>query len=149
MLLTKSAEAFFVVKVLGAIYLSWIGIKALMSAFSNTDANLTNEPSSTGQTLSKSFFEGFLTNALNPKVSMFYLAAFPQFIPANENAILYAFLLVSIHSVMNFVWFSSMVFFFSRLTSMVKGGLFQRILKGITGVVFISFGIKLFTLESK
>jgi len=148
-LLTKSTEVFFIVKVVGALYLTWIGVKSLISAYRNVDTVKVKTDATNVQTLRKSFLEGFLTNALNPKVSMFYLAAFPQFIPAGEYSVLYAFLLVTIHSAMNMFWFSSMVILFSRLSSLTKNGLFQRVLKSVTGVVFIGFGLKLMSLESK
>ena len=148
-LLTKSADLFFIVKVVGALYLSWIGVKSLISAYRNVDSVKVETGISDKQTLRKSFLEGFLTNVLNPKVSMFYLAAFPQFIPVGDYSVLYAFLLVTIHSVMNVFWFSSMVILFSRLSFIGKSGSFQRILKSITGVVFIGFGVKLMTLDSK
>lgn len=146
-LLSKSAEAFFIVKILGALYLTYIGIKSLISAFKTTaiDKNIKIK----SRSLKKSFFEGFLTNALNPKVSMFYLAAFPQFIPSGENSILYAFLLVSIHSIMNLFWFSSMVLLFSHLSKMSNNLLLQKMLKSVTGIVFIAFGAKLIVLENK
>lgn len=148
-LLTNSAELFFIVKVIGALYLSWIGIKSLISAYYNNENKKVKIDTINNKTLKKSFLEGFLTNVLNPKVSMFYLAAFPQFIPAGEYSILYAFLLVTIHSVMNLFWFSSMVILFSHLSEFAKNGLFQRLLKTLTGIVFIGFGVKLLTLESK
>lgn len=148
-LLTKSAEVFFIVKVIGALYLSWIGIKSLMSAYRNVEPIKVKTNTAHNKTLKDSFFEGFLTNALNPKVSMFYLAAFPQFIPTGEHAVLYAFLLVTIHSIMNMFWFSSMVILFSHLRSFTKSGSFQRVLKSITGIVFIGFGVKLMALENK
>jgi len=87
--------------------------------------------------------EGFLTNALNPKVSMFYLAAFPQFITIGETTAAASFLLVFIHSMINAIWFSAMVVLFARLTKAARSGNFQRWIKGITGVVFIGFGLKL------
>ena len=148
-LLTKSVEVFFIVKVVGALYLTWIGVKSLISAYRNVDTVKVKTGTTDVQTLRKSFLEGFLTNALNPKVSMFYLAAFPQFIPVGEYSVLYAFLLVTIHSLMNMFWFSSMVILFSRLSSFAKNGLFQRVLKSVTGVVFIGFGVKLMSLESR
>jgi len=148
-LLTKSAELFLIIKVLGALYLSWIGVKSLVSAYRNVDNVTITADFKNEQTLRKSFLEGFLTNALNPKVSMFYLAAFPQFIPAGDNSILHAFLLVTIHSVLSMFWFSSMVILFSRLRSFAKNGLFKRVLKSVTGFVFIGFGVKLLSLESK
>ena len=148
MLLSKSAEAFFIVKVVGALYLSWIGVKSLISAYRNVDIVNVKTDTTNVKTLRKSFVEGFLTNALNPKVSMFYLAAFPQFIPAGEHAILYAISLVTIHSIVNMIWFSSMVILFSRISSFARNGSFQRVLQSITGVVFIGFGAKLISLEN-
>jgi len=147
--LTKSAEAFFIVKVLGAIYLSWIGVKSLISALQKVETSKDKVFYHQNKTLMNSFFEGFLTNALNPKVSMFYLAAFPQFIPVGEYSVFYAFILVSIHAVMNACWFASMVILFSRLTLMAKNAVFQRLLKVITGVIFIGFGAKVLTLDNK
>ena len=84
-----------------------------------------------------------MTNALNPKVSMFYLAAFPQFITIGETSAAASFLLVLIHSMINAIWFGAMVMLFSTLTSAARSGSFQRWLKGVTGVVFIGFGLKL------
>lgn len=76
---------------------------------------------------------------------MFYLAAFPQFIPAGEHAIPSAFFLVFLHSVINAVWFGSMVLLFARLSRVARSGSFQRWLKGVTGAVFVGFGLKLAT----
>lgn len=146
-ILTKSAEAFFVFKMLGALYLIWIGLKALISAFTKVEAAKPLLRSSLKRTLNGAFFEGFLTNALNPKVSMFYLAAFPQFIPAGESAIAYGFMLVSIHAVMNMLWFAAMVIIFARLSAAAKHAFFQNAIKLLTGIIFIGFGGKLLTLE--
>ena len=146
-ILTKSAEAFFVVKVIGALYLMWIGLKALMAAFQKKSMTPKATPAKSRKTLIKAFLEGFLTNALNPKVSMFYLAAFPQFIPLGESAVYYGFLLVSIHAIMNFIWFSAMVLLLARLSNMTKNEPFQRLLKGFTGLIFIGFGAKLLSLK--
>ncbi len=148
-ILTKSAEAFLVVKVLGALYLTWIGVKALISAFKNTPIAQPVSPTKSKKTLIKAYIEGFLTNALNPKVSMFYLAAFPQFIPSGEHALLYGFILISVHALMNMLWFSGMVILFSRLTIVSKKYIFQKILKGTTGLIFIGFGAKLVTLQAE
>lgn len=146
-LLTKSAEAFFIVKLLGAIYLIWIGIKSLISAVGHKKIKVESPSKNTKKTLVKAYIEGLLTNALNPKVSMFYLAAFPQFISVDGNVISYAFLLVSIHALMNMLWFGAMIMLVSRLTFMGKKYVVQKLLKTITGVVFIGFGVKLATLQ--
>ena len=145
-LLTQSAQAFFIVKMLGATYLCWVGIKALLSAWYSKDNTDAIKQIKSKSSLSKAFVEGFLTNALNPKVSMFYLAAFPQFI-SHAEAIESAFLLVFIHSVINLIWFSTMVLLFSKLRGVANNRTFQKIFKTVTGLIFIGFGAKLASLK--
>lgn len=142
-ILVQSATAFAIVKYLGAAYLCWIGIKALLAAYRGLDTTQNITPAKKQRTLIKAFVEGLLTNALNPKVSMFYLAAFPQFITIGETSAGSAFLLVFIHSMINAVWFASMVLLFASLTKAAQNSTFQRWLKGVTGVVFVGFGLKL------
>ncbi len=146
-ILLQSAQAFFVVKMLGAAYLCWIGLKALRDAWMGVAVAQNVAPAKRQRTLAKAFAEGFLTNALNPKVSMFYLAAFPQFISQTQGAVGSSFTLVFIHSLLNLIWFSAMVLLFARLTGAARNSTFQRWLKGVTGVVFIGFGAKLATLK--
>ncbi len=142
-ILMQSATAFSIVKYLGAAYLCWIGVKALIAAFRGDDPPVPVSPAKRQRTLVKAFFEGLLTNALNPKVSMFYLAAFPQFITVGETTAAASFLLVTIHATLNALWFGAMVLMVARLTRASKTPRFQRWLKGVTGVVFIGFGAKL------
>lgn len=143
-LLVQSSQAFFVFKMCGAAYLCWIGLKALWSAFDNKhtvdlpDDSLDNKHAS----LSGAFFEGFLTNVLNPKVSIFYLAVFPPFISVGR-AYFDAFILVSLHCVINLMWFSAMVILLSRLKKTTQSPIIARCIKSLTGIVFIGFGTKL------
>ena len=146
-ILVQSATAFFIVKMLGAAYLCWIGIKALREAFRPHQSESAKGNVGCSRRLPMAFVEGLATNALNPKVSMFYLAAFPQFIPTDEGAVGSAFLLVVIHSLLNAVWFSLMVLMFGQLTKAANKPYFQRWLKGVTGIVFLGFGAKLATFR--
>ena len=146
-ILMQSAQAFLVVKLIGALYLIWIGVKALVSACRGDKPAVPVSPAAAKSSLLKAFAEGFLTNALNPKVSMFYLAAFPQFIPVEQGTVMSAYLLVSVHSIINMIWFAGLVILFSRLVSVAKHDSFQRILKGVTGAIFIGFGARLATLK--
>lgn len=141
-LLVQSAMAFTIVKFLGAAYLCWIGVKALVSAFKGINPQ-TVSPAKRQRTLIKAFGEGFLTNALNPKVSMFYLAAFPQFITVGESSAAASFMLVVILSLINAAWFGAMVLLLDRFVAVASSARMQRWIKGVTGVVFIGFGAKL------
>jgi RhtB (resistance to homoserine/threonine) family protein len=73
-LISTSILAFTTLKYLGAAYLAWIGIQALMSQASPTDSNsidATSQPKP-----QHAFKTGFLTNVLNPKATIFFLAMF-------------------------------------------------------------------------
>ncbi|WP_417828846.1 LysE family translocator [Thalassospira sp.] len=147
-ILVQSAQAFMIVKFLGAAYLCWVGFKALRDAWRGVKAVADVSPAKRKRTLTRAYGEGFLTNALNPKVSIFYLAAFPQFIPAGDGAVSSAFMLICLHAVINAVWFAAMIMLLARLTRFASGGRFQRALKATTGAVFIAFGVKLAALRA-
>lgn len=142
-ILVQSANAFMVVKLLGAAYLCWVGFKALRDAWRGVKTVAEVAPAKRKRTLIRAYGEGFLTNVLNPKVSIFYLAAFPQFIPAGEGAVTSAFMLVCLHAAINAVWFGAIILLLARLTRFASNGRFQRALKATTGAVFIAFGLKL------
>ena len=78
---------------------------------------------------------------------MFYIAAFPQFVPHDSVSPLAAYALVAIHAALNVAWFGPMVLLFGRLSTLAHSGRVQRAIKGVTGVVFVGFGIKLATLR--
>lgn len=145
-LLVQSAQAFFIFKILGATYLCWIGIKSLLAAWKSEQPTTDSTPEKKQGSIQLAFFEGFLTNALNPKVSMFYLAAFPQFMPAGGE-LSSAFVLVSLHALINFFWFSAMVLLVARIGKLTYSFVIQRWMKSITGAVFIGFGAKLASLR--
>ena len=147
-ILLQSAIAFTIVKYLGAAYLFWIGLNALISAWRGFSEEREHGAHSRIRGLRYAFVEGFLTNALNPKVSMFYLAAFPQFVTVGETPVAASFLLVILHSAINAIWFGAMVLLLARLSKLAQSGTFQRWLKGVTGVVFIGFAAKLATTRA-
>jgi len=147
MILVHSAEAFFVVKMIGAAYLFWIGLKALRDAVLHRERPAPVSAAKRKRTLARAFSEGFLTNALNPKVSLFYLAAFPQFIPVGEGAVSSAMSLVVLHAAINAAWFGSMVVVFSKMSAAARKPSVQRWVKGITGTVFMGFGLKVAMLR--
>ncbi|MCE2029389.1 LysE family translocator [Sessilibacter corallicola] len=150
LLLVQSAQAFFIFKLVGAAYLIWVGVKTLINNFKSEPVNQPCTVHDRKKTVSiyGAFIEGFLTNVLNPKVSMFYLAAFPQFISADQSPVS-AYLLVASHALVNVVWFSLMIVMLSKVKSISNTARFKKWLNSVTGVVFIGFGAKLALLESK
>lgn len=148
LILLQSAYAFFIIKILGAGYLLYLGIKSLRDAYIGVNSLKKINHKKKQTTLHRAFIEGFMTSVLNPKVSMFYLAAFPQFMSPTDGSYLHAYTLVLIHSLINLAWFTAMVLIFSRLTEIGIGKNLGRWINAMTGVVFIGFGTRLALLKS-
>jgi len=89
-LITASATAFTILKIVGAAYLIYVGISMMKSK--TGDRPLVPFRGTSG--LSPVFWQGFLTNALNPKVALFFLAFLPQFIALDAPAKPLAFLVL-------------------------------------------------------
>lgn len=142
-LIAASAELFAVLKYIGAAYLIYIGIRMLLS---KAPATLADGEASQ-QSLSQIFWRGFMTNALNPKVALFFLAFVPQFIaPGTENTLLLFLglgMLFNLNSLwVNLGWAAAAAWLAARATS-VKS-VMHWIERG-AGVLFVGFGVKLAT----
>src|SRR5204863_2724996 len=81
LILVQSAAAFDVVKMIGAGYLVWLGGQSLRAACRPGPHGILGDAHAPGRppTSRRSFVEGLLSNVLNPKVALFYLAFLPQF----------------------------------------------------------------------
>ena len=145
-LLATSATAFAVLKWLGAAYLVYVGLRMLLARAPDT-ANLIapHADSMRAGGMKGIFFRGFWTNALNPKVALFFLAFLPQFIgPAVEHKAL-AFLLLGLLFNFNGLWVNmgwalAAAWLASRATALQKG---MHWLDRIAGAMFVGFGLKL------
>ncbi|MDP1693130.1 MAG: LysE family translocator [Burkholderiaceae bacterium] len=91
-LLAASSAAFSVVKWAGAAYLLWLAVGLLRQGLGSAAAALSTAPAAPPQSPARLFRQGFLTNVLNPKVALFFLALLPQFIDANAPHKTLAFL---------------------------------------------------------
>lgn len=142
-ILAKSAVAFSIIKFLGAAYLVYLGVRAFIQK-ENVVKSIQTEAVSQSK-LSKVFLMATLTNILNPKVALFFLAFFPQFIQAGPQSSSQGFFyLGSLYAVMSMVWLmvlSMLVATFSdKLRSSQKA---LNLIQKISGAAFIYLGIKI------
>ena len=98
-LLVASATAFTAVKWAGAAYLCYVGLTMLLSRPRNSNRALPCQGHAVP--LSRVFWRGALTNVLNPKVAMFFLAFLPQFVDADAPHKPFAFLTLGLIFVFN------------------------------------------------
>ena len=141
-ILASSAYAFTIIKWLGAAYLVYIGIKILLSKQGSV---IIDERDIKKQNLRKIFWQGFLSDALNPKVAIFFLAFLPQFVsPASENRTLQILFLGITVNVIAILINLVLVYFSSTLTSRLRENTsISKWLNKIMGSIFILLGLKL------
>lgn len=154
-LVAASAAAFNVLKWLGAAYLVYLGARMLWSALrarAELEGATGMAPSglaeaATAAGMSGIFRRGFLTNVLNPKVALFFLAFLPQFIapatPAGQKTWVFLALglLFTFNSLLVSLGWALAAAWAARRATLVRRTL--RWLDGIAGGIFIAFGIKL------
>ena len=146
LILVRSATAFEVVKLLGALYLIYLGGQSLWQAFRHGGRKLSANQR-TVQTRKKewwqSFLEGLLTNVLNPKVAIFYLAFLPQFINPGDPVLAKSLLLAGIHFMLGIAWLSLITIFLDRVRGFLIRPEVQRAIEATTGAILVGFGARL------
>ena len=142
-ILAASAGALTVIKLLGAAYLVYVGISLLRSSSAPFDSAAATRlaPAS----LRSVFMQGFLTNVLNPKVALFFLAFLPQFVASDAtNQPLAFFFLGLVFNVNGTLWNVFVAWSAARLSA----GLRQRAdalkwFNRCVGGIFVALGIRL------
>jgi threonine/homoserine/homoserine lactone efflux protein len=142
-LLAASAAAFTAVKLIGAAYLLYVGITLIRSAGENQSPAGTAVPGSTANR--GIFIQGFLTNVLNPKVALFFLAFLPQFFGSEATSKPLAFLFLgAIFDINGTIWNLAVAWSTARLsTSLAPRAAFKRWFNRCVGGLFVFIGIRL------
>lgn len=139
-IISQSILLFNIIKILGAMYLMYIGAKMLLAKSSSVNVNTQSSKETTTLEAVKM---GFITNVLNPKATLFFVSLFSQVISADTS--LFIKLLYSAEmTIMTFVWFA-FVSFVLTIPALKKQ--FERYLYWIEkaiGVVLVSLGLRLF-----
>jgi threonine/homoserine/homoserine lactone efflux protein len=141
-ILFSSSLVFSIVKYLGAAYLIYLGVNSFLSL--NKKNSLTSR-SSAVLPVSKIFRQAILINVLNPKVALFFMALLPQFVsPGAENPALAFFFLGVVFNVNGTLVNILFAVFASILAVKLKASTgFSRLLKSLSGALFIVLGIRL------
>ncbi len=143
-LLATSATAFTVVKIIGAAYLAWIGIGMLRQRAGAGEAVVV-DAAPRSISYRAIFRQGFLTNVLNPKVALFFLAFVPQFIAPDAPSKPLAFIVLGvIFDVNGMLWCHALALFTAFASRRLKvGAAVGRWLNRTMGAVFVALGAKL------
>jgi RhtB (resistance to homoserine/threonine) family protein len=149
-LIAASSTAFTLLKWIGAAYLLYVGIQML---FAKTPSNAIDSIAPSAdfiraqslKSFKNIFIQGFWTNALNPKVALFFLAFLPQFISPQAAQPQLAFLVLGLLFIVNSIPINlSYVLLAAWVSSRMQGVRRGMVwLERTAGALFIGFGVKL------
>lgn len=134
-------------RLVGAAYLLWMGARMLWTSMRRghgvAEPTAEEERPAPTSGLFPGWRRGALTNLLNPKIGVFYVAVLPQFIPANAPHLAMGVALTCVHVVEGLLWSATLVAFAQVLRGWLRRPVAQRVLDRITGTVIVGFGVKL------
>jgi len=142
-ILLYSAAAFTVLKTLGALYLLWLGFNSLKS-FWHTKKMHQKAVEQKPFSFRISLQEGFLSNVLNPKAVVFYMAFLPQFISHEHSALAQSLFLALIHFTIAMIWLGLLIYTIVSANNFITKKSVRQSLDAISGIVMIALGIRLF-----
>ncbi len=140
-LLQKNQNIFQIIKIMGALYIIYMGVKTMLSKGQNIkmQANRKEAVIPVKQALKI----GFMTNVLNPKASLFFLSIFSLLIPPNVPA----WVLIGISLMLitvTFLWFALVSFIFTNQLIIKRYEKYESIILKIFGTILIMLGIGIF-----
>ena len=143
-LLHASEPAFLALKVVGAGYLAFLGIQALVAAFHG------GKPALYGVNVARvapgrAFRQGLISNVTNPKMAAFFTSLLPQFAGGDRASFGALLLLALIFSSMTLVWLTGYVFVVAKVGDIFRRERLRRALEGVTGIALVGLGLRLAT----
>ncbi|MGW1765884.1 LysE family translocator [Streptomyces sp. NPDC002073] len=143
-LLTASHLAYEILRWAGAAYLLWMAARMIRDTFRGQggvpeEAGVVSE----ADTLAGGWRQGTLTNLLNPKVGVFYVAVLPQFIPTDAPHFSMGLLLTSIHITLGLIWSTVLIASATALGTWLRKPRARRLLDRVTGTVIGAFAVRL------
>jgi threonine/homoserine/homoserine lactone efflux protein len=135
MLLARWPVALLALEICGGVYLVWLGVTAIRRALGPEDAVLrTASRGGLGQ--------GFLANALNPPVALFYFLVVPRFVPAGAPPFRSMMILTTVHVGLAFAWHASCAAAAGAFSRFLVSPQTRRAIDLTTGAVLIAFAIR-------
>ncbi|HEX5117423.1 MAG TPA: LysE family translocator [Pseudonocardiaceae bacterium] len=147
-LIVHSQIAFTVLKIVGAVYLTYLGIQSLRAALKRRREGGQPPPDerqapAAPHALRHAYRQGLLSNISNPKVLAFYFSLLPQFVSTGKPALPQVLLLAGTHAVLALLWLVFVVFALLRMRRVFLRTKVRRWLEGVVGVALLGFAAKL------
>jgi len=132
-LLTASAQAYRAVQLAGACYLVFLGIRGWRGRAGHASTQPRRSPG---------FRAGLLSNLLNPKVGLFFLAVMPQFIPHHAPVTSYTLAFAATDAVIAGTWLAAVAWISGKARTLLSGPRVRAALDRAAGTVLVALGVK-------
>lgn len=141
-LIKASEVAFVALKVIGAVYLCWLGVRTLIRSRS-TAAAVPAAPDASGGGPLAAFRAGTVTNLANPKAAVLYLALLPQFLPVDGNVLADTFVLAAVQMAISASWYALVVVAIGLVRRTLSRPAVKARVEQISGVVLVGLGLRM------
>jgi threonine/homoserine/homoserine lactone efflux protein len=137
----SSTELLFILKLVGAAYLVYLGLRTLIeSRRRHPDLLAGTPPAAPAHVI---FRQGFLSAISNPKLGVFFVTFLPQFVSPGQALLPRLLLLGSIFAVIGFTWMNLYGFLVTRIREFITAPRVRQWMERVTGVVLLGFGARL------
>lgn len=144
-ILTSSYYVFIVIKIFGALYIAYLGIKAIINARKNVPIH-TEIHSKQTINFTTSYKQGFMSTMLNPKAILFYISIFPQFV-TNHHTSLQIIYLSSLFIAIVFVWFFICSYVFDYIKALFNSPKIKATFDYVVGISLITLAVSILKIE--
>jgi threonine/homoserine/homoserine lactone efflux protein len=141
-ILHASEDAYTVLRIVGAVYLLWLGVQTLRTR--GIPELVTRDPAAPRpRWFGRGYGAGLATDLLNPKVGVFFVTFLPGFVPAGHSIGVTSLAFGAIFVAETAVYFAFLLFLAGRITGWMRDTKVRRWLDRATGTVLIGFGLRL------
>jgi threonine/homoserine/homoserine lactone efflux protein len=143
MILLQAAWAFSTLKLAGAFYLIWLGFCSWRKVLKQETFKVINGKKVEGDMflVGRSLREGFLSNILNPKTAIFYMAFLPQFINPSQSALIQSLFLAGLHFVIAMIWQCLLALMVKQIKGWLQRPRVSQVFDGVSGAVMVGLGL--------
>lgn len=145
-ILVSSQTVFLMIKILGAAYIIYLGLKNIFNAH-KFEYNSTESQQTEKINLFQSYKQGFITMILNPKAILFYISILPQFINHQNNESVQVAVLSSLFIITVITWFSFCTIIFNYVKIFFQKPRFKMVFDYIVGTTLIMLSVKILTTK--
>ena len=138
-LLLASSRAFTVVKLVGAGYLVFLGLRTFLRA----GGSEPDRADAGSMRPWAAYRQGLMTNVLNPKVALFFVSLLPQFVQAGEGFVWRLLLLAGLFIAIGLVWLTAYTFALHSVGRFLRRGSIRTAIERVTGAVLLALGLRL------